>query len=147
MTDKNQTNYCHWSSRLPVELGSKHPPTLIKLCWLTTQPRNSSILQGWGTTQPNYSLMISNFGRYLGKEFPKWEHSMASCVRLTAENLNCMMMIMVTQLKELGYQFKTKSIRKLSNFNFQWIKPCTRIILFKQYPWPFFKIFKDYRRI
>ena len=71
---------------------------------------------------------------------------MASCVPLTAENLNCMMMIMVAQLKVLGYQFKTKSIRKLSNFNFQWIKPCTRIILFKQYPWPFFKIFKDYRR-
>ena len=34
----------------------------------------------------------------------------------------------------------------MSNFNFQWIKHCSRIILFKQYPWPFFKIFKDYRR-
>ena len=41
---------------------------------------------------------------------------MASCVPLTGENLNCMMMIMVTQLKVLGYQFKTKSIRKLSNW-------------------------------
>ena len=65
---------------------------------------------------------------------------MASCVPLTAENLNGMMMIMVTQLKVLGYQFKTKSIRKLSNFNFQWIKPCTRIIFLNNIPGHFLKL-------
>ena len=65
---------------------------------------------------------------------------LSNMATLTTENLP-----LLTWFQGILKDFKTESIRKLSNFNFSGQKPCTRIIIILKISYSFFTFFKGQR--